>query len=157
MNATSIRIFVDCEFTDFIDMNLISLACVTKEGGEYYAEVDDYPADSCNDFVRATVLVLLGRIPGALRPCKQLPESLLQWLDEVRGRQNVLVSYDYFGDWALLIEALDADETTEWLRPESVRDQIDIGACSEYYARAGEPEHHALYDARAACHAYRPN
>jgi hypothetical protein len=157
MNASPIRIFIDCEFTDFIDMNLISLACVTKDGSEYYAEVEDYPADSCNDFVRGVVLSLLGRIPGAMRSRTQLRESLLQWLDDVRDGQNVLVSYDYFGDWALLIEALDGDETPTWLRPDNVRDQIDVCARSEYYARAGEPEHHALYDARALCHAYRPH
>lgn len=154
MTTGPIRIFIDCEFSDLVDMHLIAIACITHDGREYYAELDDFPRSSCNEFVQTTVLPLLGRIPGALGTREQVRESLQQWLNDVRAGQKVLVAYDYFGDWTLLVEAL--AETPEWLRPDNVRDRIDYGTRAEYHARTGEPAHHALYDARSLRHAYRP-
>ncbi|SFJ84850.1 protein of unknown function [Paraburkholderia megapolitana] len=36
------RIFVDTEFTDFIDCDLISIALVADDGREFYAERNDF-------------------------------------------------------------------------------------------------------------------
>ena len=60
-------VFLDTEFTDFVRPDLISLALVSEDGREFYAERTDYRKDECSDFVRETVLPLLGRVPGASR------------------------------------------------------------------------------------------
>lgn len=61
-------IFVDTEFTDFVQIDLISVALVADDGREFYAERTDYCRADCNDFVRAAVLPKLGRIDGAACP-----------------------------------------------------------------------------------------
>jgi len=53
-------LFFDCEFTDLSgSASLISAGFVTQSGDQFYAELSDYEEDSCNDFVKATVLPLL--------------------------------------------------------------------------------------------------
>ena len=50
-------IFVDTEFTDFINTELISIGLVTDDGNHYfYAELDDYNPKACSEFVRNVVL-----------------------------------------------------------------------------------------------------
>ena len=58
-------VFLDTEFTSFVRPDLISIGLVAEEGREFYAERTDYRKDDCSDFVRETVLPLLGRVPGA--------------------------------------------------------------------------------------------
>lgn len=58
------RLFVDTEFTDFIDCDLISIALVATDGREFYGERSDYDQASCSEFVRAAVLSQLGQYPG---------------------------------------------------------------------------------------------
>ena len=58
-------IFPDTEFKDFVRPYLISLALVSEDRREFYAERTAYRRDACSDFVRKTVLPLLGRVPGA--------------------------------------------------------------------------------------------
>jgi hypothetical protein len=55
-------VFLDTEFTDFVRPELISIALVAEDGREFYAERTDYRHDDCSDFVRETVLPLLGRV-----------------------------------------------------------------------------------------------
>ena len=57
--------FLDTEFTDFVRPDLISIALVSEDGREFYAERTDYREDDCSDFVRETVLPLLGGVPDA--------------------------------------------------------------------------------------------
>ena len=53
-------LFFDREFTDLKDSaSLISAGFITQSGDQFYAELTDYNEDSCNDFVKATVLPLL--------------------------------------------------------------------------------------------------
>ena len=58
-------VFLDTEFTNFVRPDLISIALVSEDGREFYAERTDYRHADCSDFVRQTVQPLLGRVPGA--------------------------------------------------------------------------------------------
>jgi hypothetical protein len=148
------RVFIDAEFTDTIDMHLISLACVAEDGAEFYAEVDDFPDGACNEFVRSTVLPLLGHVSGATMSRAQLGTQIMKWLTEVRcSRELVVISYDYFGDWTLLVEALGC--TPAWLRPDNIRDRVDESVRNRFFEISQMPRHHALWDARALRSAYR--
>lgn len=45
-------VFIDCEFTDFIDCELISLAMVSEDGRHnIYLELTDFDRTKCNAFV----------------------------------------------------------------------------------------------------------
>lgn len=49
----SLRIFLDCEFTQLNkDSKLISLALVSESGDEFYVELTDtYSVEDCSEFV----------------------------------------------------------------------------------------------------------
>lgn len=59
MDFKVIDLVVDCEFTDFIDMRLISMGLV-GEGRALYLEVSDYDKRVSSGFVREVVEPLLG-------------------------------------------------------------------------------------------------
>ncbi|WP_434717222.1 hypothetical protein P5X00_39880 (plasmid) [Paraburkholderia sp. A2RO-4L] len=46
------RVYVDTEFTQFIDCDLISIGLVADDGREFYGERADYDRASCSEFVR---------------------------------------------------------------------------------------------------------
>lgn len=52
------RIYIDTEFSDFTDTQLISLGAVTEDGQEFYVELNPLPS-AMSDFVQAHVLPLL--------------------------------------------------------------------------------------------------
>ena len=103
----SFKIFIDTEFTDFIDIHLISIGMVAQSGEEFYAEVP-YPHGSCNAFVRETVIPLLGRIQGAPCAVEHLYVKMTTWLRIVRPlEEDVEICFDYQSDWDLFSSALD--------------------------------------------------
>lgn len=149
-----VRVFIDTEFSDPVDMHLISLSLVTQNGDEFYGEIDDFPLEKCNTFVRENVLPFLGAVAGAKMSPVQLRDRLLTWLSEVRGtREILLICYDYFGDWALLAEVL--GNAPPWIRPDNIRHRIDEAQREEFFRSAAGRRHHALWDARALCASYK--
>src|SRR5471030_2296502 len=72
-------IFLDTEFTDFIDCDLISIGMVSEDGQhELYLERSDYRAEWCNSFVHAAVLPQLGGAGPAFDRL-QLAARLVGW------------------------------------------------------------------------------
>ncbi len=57
------HVFVDCEFTDFLECELISLALVADGGREFYGECSEYDLTNCSEFVRVAVLPQRGQHP----------------------------------------------------------------------------------------------
>ena len=48
-----LMVFLDCEFTDFIDCDLVAIGMVSEDGQHaFYAERNDYRRDWESDFVR---------------------------------------------------------------------------------------------------------
>ncbi len=81
--VNAMLVFLDTEFTDFFRPELISLALVSENGREFYAERTDFHPDVCNDFVRESVLPLLGRVPGAACNRLELTERLHEWFEQL--------------------------------------------------------------------------
>src|SRR5665647_1038684 len=96
-------VFLDTEFTDFVRPDLISLALVSEDGREFYAERTDYHRDACSDFVRENVLPFLGRVPGAACSRSQLTARLHVWFEQLPEPATII--YDFGGDWLLLADA----------------------------------------------------
>lgn len=148
------RIFIDTEFTDFLDLHLISIGLVSDTGEEFYAEVP-FPDASCSAFVREAVIPLLGKMPGAAMSKDSLCEQLLAWLFVVRPENtDIEICYDYQTDWDLFIDALDY-QVPVWCRPRLVASVINEVLKYEFYKKQGLPQHHALYDARANLTAFQ--
>jgi hypothetical protein len=140
------RLFVDTEFTDFIDCDLISIALVADDGREFYGERSDYDHASCSEFVRAAVLPQLGRFPGCVFEREVLRSALASWLGQFANESERLLCFDNGGDWELLCDLLDGPPRG-W-QAVHIGGLIDNGRSERYYRIHGG-RHHALGDARA--------
>lgn len=150
------KVFLDSEFTDFLDPRLISLALVADSGEEFYAEVP-YPEKACSAFVRETVIPLLNQHPNAFCQLEDLGAQITAWLEAVkvkRSNEDIEICIDYQTDWDLFADALD-NRVPPWCKPRNVGRNINKLLRYAYHKKNGLPEHHALYDARAACYAFR--
>jgi hypothetical protein len=148
------KIFLDCEFTDFLDPKLISIGMVADSGEEFYAEVP-YPEHACSAFVREAVIPLLNKHPEAYCQTVDLGTRIMAWLEAVkRTSEDVEVCIDYQTDWDLFAAALNS-RVPSWCKPRNVGRNINELLRYSFHKKNGLPEHNALYDARAARHAFR--
>lgn len=148
-------VFLDTEFTNLKRSDLISLALVAEDGREFYAERTDFYPEQCSDFVRDTVLPLLGRVPCAACTRKELTDLVRDWFKQFENLP--IVVYDSQIDLHLLAVAMlgrphskpPSDFATQVLLDSAVfANPIFIQAQNSSYT-ADLPVHHALADARA--------
>lgn len=155
------KIFVDTEFTK-LDQSaaLISIGLVVeKSREELYLEVSPHPSLSeCSDFVRDTVLPLLGRYPGAECPQDELRSRITNWLQRVRHLDDELyLCFDSEFDERLLRAALEPVDNWYQFTRISSRDTNNLLRLAYHEKdKDGRPEHHALHDAHALACSYRP-
>lgn len=140
------RVFVDTEFTDFIDCDLISIGLVADDGREFYGERCDYDQASCNEFVRAAVISQLGQHPDRVFTRDTLRTALVVWLDQFAAESERWLCFDYGGDWELLCDLVDGPPSG-W-QALHVGQMIDFKRMERYYSEH-RGRHHALVDARA--------
>ncbi|WP_083417783.1 3'-5' exoribonuclease [Burkholderia contaminans] len=145
------RYFIDTEFTDFDQRQLISLAIVGENGHEFYGECVDFDESLCSDFVRANVLPQLGKFAGRVMPFKQLCEVLRNWFKDIPVAGRPVLCYDLAADIDLLQEMLGGRHPDGWAI-EDIEALLDPRRRRAYFARHGG-EHHALHDARANAYA----
>lgn len=145
-------LFFDTEFTDFKDMDLISIGIVSQHLHEFYTENSEYNKAWCNDFVKSEVLTKLQGGEYAM-PYGQIKENLQIWIsDLLEEYSSVLFIFDYSGDWFLLGELL-----IDYPQKEKVKGQQDeLEAGIElYFMHDRSNEHHALYDAKALFNGFK--
>lgn len=147
------RYFIDTEFTDFKDSQLISVAIVSEDGREFYGESTDFELSACNEFVRATVLPQLGQFIGRSMPTAQLASELMAWLLVIPTKPKPVLCYDSICDYELVTQLLNGPLPRGW-KHENVFLKIDAERLAKYVVVHGG-EHHALYDARGNAFAFR--
>jgi len=158
--TTAMLVFLDTEFTQIQQPDLISVGLVSELGHEFYAELADFPRDRCSEFVGAEVLPLFGRVAGALCGKSELARRLREWFDSLG--ESVIVIFDYEVDWELLDLAFRFDGGTA---PTSIEAPLCLSGLivtdpmyQEAFKRSlseAWPRHHALADARAIHAGYR--
>ncbi len=150
-----LNIFLDTEFTNFFDTDLISIGMVAATGEEFYAEVP-YPDAACSAFVREAVVPQLG-CPEAFITRSGLQQRLYTWLGIVRPSADsvVQICYDYETDWTLFCDALH-DRVPPWMWHANVNRHVNALMHWDFFSTHKIAEHHALNDARALKYAYRP-
>jgi hypothetical protein len=84
-------VFLGAGFTDFVRPDLISIALLSEDGQEFYAERTNYCHADCSDFVRQTVQPLLGRVPGAACSCAEGASE--NTIHRSAGRVNLFVKF----------------------------------------------------------------
>ena len=97
-----LRLFIDTEFTDFGDRDLISLGMVAETGEEFYGENLDYKKSWASAFVKQHVLPLCNFDKHGKRLSTLSAEAWL-WLDNLPCDEIILM-VDYGGDHELLRE-----------------------------------------------------
>jgi hypothetical protein len=148
------KIFIDTEFTDFLDCHLISLGMVAETGEEFYVEVP-YPDVACSAFVREAVIPLLGSIENAQCPFVELRHRILDWLSLIRHDGEIVeICFDFQTDWDLFNDAMDY-RVPDWCCPRLIARNINELLRYSFHKKNNLPEHHALYDARANRYAFR--
>lgn len=145
-------VFLDCEFTDFIDCELISLAMVSDDGQhQIYLEVADVDRSKCNTFVQSAVWHQLGYSPEARVMRSDVEAKLRNWFTSLPD--GVTVACDSQHDRDLLADALNGNRPTNvigWLDLRPLADSPVFNAAMTRYHAAGKPWHHALHDACAS-------
>ena len=145
-------LFLDTEFTDFIDIELISIGLVSEDGQHaFYAEVQDFDRTKCNAHVQCGIWPLLGTSPNAIMPRAELAGQLRTWFAGLPS--SVTIACDSYTDWELLVDVFDG------ALPANIHGREDLGALigtpvfnkavGAYHSVPGQPWHHALHDAQA--------
>lgn len=147
-------IFIDTEFTDFIDCHLISLGMVTQCKDELYLEVP-YPDETCSPFVREVVIPLLNH--DLIHFCRKenLRSRILDWLQLIKKKDDVIeICFDYQTDWDLFYDALDG-EVPAYIIPRLVNSNISEVLLYEFWKNNPTlQKHFALHDARANAYSF---
>jgi len=144
-------VFLDTEFTDFIDCELISIGMVGEDGRhELYVEVEDFDRAKCNAFVQSAVWPQLGHLKEAIVRKADVQSRLRAWFSTLP--RSVVIACDSHHDRDLLASALDSrwpPNLTGWF---DLRPLIDTGvfdrAVASFHTET-RPWHHALFDAQA--------
>lgn len=140
-------LFLDTEFTDIEQPELISLGLVSDCGRhEFYAELSDFDRRACTAFVCREVLPKLGRIPAARADRVTVAEAFTSWLAQLPG-DAVEIGFDFEGDWEL-IQPLIGEAVLSRCAPRSVwRFIMTDYLPPRLHTAAPANAHHALWDA----------
>jgi hypothetical protein len=95
------RAWLDTEFTDFIDCQLISIVIVTEDHRELYAERTDFDRNACSAFVHEAVIPRLGTEPAFVETEEQVLGALMSWLEQTGPLE---IYCDYSDDRNLLLD-----------------------------------------------------
>lgn len=145
-------IFLDTEFTNLADRELISIGMVSEDGQHaFYRESLDFALESCSSFVKALVLPLLGQYDRVTVPAIQLPAQIRDWFSTLP--RSVVIACDSEWDWQILGEVIGRPLPANITGRFDLRPLIDTTAfhraVCHYHDRPGRPWHHALHDAHA--------
>jgi hypothetical protein len=149
-------LFLDTEFTDFVNPELISIGIVDENGREFYAESTSFRREACSEFVKETVIPLLGQYPSGIVGTKQhIAYRLSHWLEEYREWEDgVIICVDYQTDWDLLVDLLAESQVMEFITADNIWKDLDLQKIEDWWKQTDYPRHMALYDAMANRHGY---
>jgi len=148
-----VRLFVDTEFTDLLNCDLISIGAVSEDGQhEFYGERSDFDLSQCNDFVRLAVLPQLGLDLNVIGTEDELGARLKTWLQQFEAAAPLMVCVDHPTDWEFFTYLVRDPETLAmpaWVSGRSISREVDPREIEQYWVANGRRAHHALHDARA--------
>ena len=172
--GNAMLVFLDTEFTDILNPELLSLGLVTLDGREHYAELDlttdagKARVESSSDFVRyGGILDMWGLVPGATDTEWEMGRRTGEWLLGLAAESDtkIEVAFDYSMDYELMEYAIrDAglwNQVREVVFPVNVNPmtgtitgELGAEACFRELGKRGLKRHHALADALALRAAY---
>jgi len=171
----TVVIFPDTEFTDFANMDMISIGAVVEHSDdEFYAEVSDHREYLRSGFVQVHVMCHTDMAKYG-KPKKEVAEDFANWVDSLDAEEALFV-VDYVGDWQLIHDlfqikspgkkfrvvmynAYMGDRLVAAIGKDTVTDYLDCwndlcAIMAKYFVEVDNRQHHALVDARANKHAF---
>jgi len=152
-------VFLDTEFTDFINMEMLSIGMVSADGKhEFYAERTDYSLKMCSGFVKEEILPLFDK-SGFVGTKEEIGLKVIDWIIGLPYNEVVIV-IDYHGDWQILADLLPSVPMKLKRSPEYIQTLTDfatnvsIQGVEEYFEKVDKRRHHALVDAKANRHGW---
>ncbi|WP_374605577.1 hypothetical protein [Niveibacterium sp.] len=145
-------IFLDTEFTDFIDCDLISIGMASEDGAHvFYAERGDYRHEWANAFVKDAVLPYLGESAETVCSRNELRTRLWAWFAALPRHVQIACDSQHDQDllWDAFGEGLPANlDRKRYELAHLIDTTVFHAAVCNYHARHGR-WHHALHDAQA--------
>ena len=148
------RIFLDTEFTDFVNPKLIAVGLVSESGQEFYAElIDGWQPEQCSPFVVDAVLPGLDRQPTSNLNRIEAGEQVLSWLASIADKVSMVS--DAPVDWHLVFGILPLGHSDRIAVEYQILQWPGAAMARHYqlllndYLGEGVKRHHALVDARA--------
>lgn len=146
------KYFFDTEFAEtggrkLPTIDLISIAIVSEDGREFYAESSEFDEANCNDWVKANVLPLLG--PPELRLTRvQIRERILGFV----GPDPVFWAYYASYDWVVFCwlfgSMMDLPKGWPMMPMDLQQWWIELAKPSSAKPVGPDGQHNALEDAR---------
>lgn len=175
-----LRVFFDTEFTDFVNMDMISIGMVAETGQELYKENLDFIENWSSQWVKDNVYPLLDKNKfGAKR--FQIAVAIEEFVDALEC-DEVEFCADYHGDLDILKNLLELAQLSKPHKLVNFRNAIyeaaskfvsDTGGSDssyqnlikkamgdfeqqfeQFFVETGQIQHHALSDARANIKAF---
>ena len=102
------RVFIDTEFTDFNDIDLISIGACAENGMEFYGENTDFQQEYSSDWVKSNIYPLLDYSKFGMKR-KELSARLWSWIEELPC-DGIIIAFDYQSDWDLMFDLFERDK-----------------------------------------------
>jgi 3' exoribonuclease, RNase T-like len=171
---TTINLFIDTEFTDFKDPELISIALVKNEMEYLYLESSSFTKNKCSAFVNKNVLPLMNSTPI---PLDEIKIQVNDWLNS-HDADEIIILGDWPGDMKFLTPLLEkktpvagfvnifdffydcSNKKIHHNHPANIRKEYDkmgarfSGLVKKWFYENKKKEHHALDDAIANFEAF---
>jgi len=171
-------VFLDCEFTDLLHPELLSLGLVTLDGREHYCELDlateigKARVKASSDFVRhGGVLDFRGLVPDSTVTELEIGRRTGEWILGLARESGtrIEIAFDYIVDYELLEYAIrdSIPDSGLWERVREVVSPVNVNVltgtidgeiaaeeCFRGLGKRGLHRHHALADALALRAAY---
>jgi hypothetical protein len=159
-------VFIDTEFTNFTDMEMISIGLVSADKSkEFYMENANYNRHACSPFVKEIVIPLLTVNLDVMQAKFKIEDALREWIESFNEPVEIVI--DYLGDWEILIDLFgglgSTSPTNMSKQPIFVQALVDfneqagaayVKGCQQYFDETGQHPHHALSDAKSNLFGY---
>lgn len=148
-------IFLDTEFTHFVQCEMISIGMVSGDGHEFYFEITDYDKSVCSEFVQYEIIPMLGKNNARSGTKEQCAIAVREYLASVPCEKFTII-VDYYQDIELLKDLLDYDLGPKYEGAVYIQNMFDhmeanraLFLATEGYFVDGGIRHYALHDAKA--------
>ena len=173
------RVFIDTEFTNFMNPDLISIGAVCDNGQTFYGENLDFLKPLSSDWVKENIYPLLRGGEYSMKRIV-LAARFWEWISDLPF-DSVIITYDYHTDIDLLFQLFDEQVHPKVVSSELINSIIylfcdrtvplgDVTAYQEkvekmvtlfhdtveqFYPKTGKVRHDALNDAEANATAFK--